>query len=421
MNLVEAQGERPREKFAAPTEIEQATALQTIQDIYKAEIELSKKPKEKLRTAKKFYSVALATTDDLTSRYVLLQMARDVAAEGDESWLVLDAIDAIGEDFNVNVPLMVHESLSKAFDNSLTLKGAKARHSKLVVLELSFTRALDAQYTDHYDEAEKLYRLSLDCASALKDKEWPDRIVASLSKMAPLATRHRAAKEAERTLETNPADGAANRLVGEYLCTVKFDLKKGMPFFLKADRDDFRAAAKRYLNNETDWIEIGDRWWKIAEGMQAEDKSRYQLISAICYWRVYRELSGVTKARVDRAIEQISKELVKDYAILKYREISGDYSADSTSDRFFSLTCDPMFGPSLIWDTRKRVSHKWEFRHGQWWLMFGATSVCIVERLDQDHISLLMIESRSESFEPANPSDLRKPGIVAGRVAKGTH
>ena len=83
--------------------------------------------------------------------------------------------------------------------------------------------------------------------------------------------------DAQKKLETTPTDGAANLLVGKFLCFVKSDWENGLPRLVLGSDDVLRANAekdaKAATGTATDKVEAAESWHKLAAPLDPLQKS----------------------------------------------------------------------------------------------------------------------------------------------------
>src|SRR3954464_8230351 len=68
-------------KEPVPEDAAQKQSAKIIADVYKSENAAAKTPEQKLDLAKKLFSVGLATKNDPTGKFVLIRIAKDLAAQ----------------------------------------------------------------------------------------------------------------------------------------------------------------------------------------------------------------------------------------------------------------------------------------------------------------------------------------------------
>lgn len=418
--VVCAQEADPEKKLAVPTEEAQANALKVIKELYKPDYERAKKPQEKLLLARKLYKEAEATKDDVVSRYVLFRIVRDIAVNEDDIDLAIQGIDTIDSEYEVNIFALLHESLSKIFESSKKLKGLIARDLKEALMNRAFMRGNDAVILEKYEDAKKLHGLALDCAGELKDKEWKDFIAKEMLQAEKLAARHSYAMEAKKILESTPDDPAANRILGTYLCEANDDWSSGCSYLAKADNENLQAAAKIALVEKPDWVKVGDLCWTAAEEVGGSGQARLQLLAAIAYWNVYYELSGLTKTRVDRALDQVPAEVISDHAAYKWRAMAGKYINSRAFEDGIVLSWQPFLGESFSWKAQSITSYRGRFDKGRWLFNLKSGTIGVVERIDADRLAVFTIPAKESTREPKDVADLakRRGQIIFERAEK---
>ncbi len=141
------------------------------------------------------------------------------------------------------------------------------------------------------------------------------KVVAELAtEIDGIAKSFEALKPALEALKKNPDDPLANLAVGRYRCFIKGDWRVGLPLLAKGSDPDLKdAAAKEIAGADTSetQVALGDQWWTLADKMEGLAKRRVRARAAFWYDQALPELSGLSKAKVERRMKQVSAELVK--------------------------------------------------------------------------------------------------------------
>src|SRR5690606_25330584 len=66
--------------LSVPDEAAQKQTVQLIANLYKGEYDAAKTPEQQSELAKKLFRVGVESMDDVSGRYVLFRLARDIAA-----------------------------------------------------------------------------------------------------------------------------------------------------------------------------------------------------------------------------------------------------------------------------------------------------------------------------------------------------
>jgi hypothetical protein len=293
--------QEPVAKKMLPDDAAQKTALSVVADVYKPDYEKAKTPAQKIELAKKLLGEGVATKDDPVSRFVLFRVARDIACQQGDFTTAFDAIGRINAEYNADALQMKLDAATAAVKG---LKTPKEHQACAAILAPLIDEAIA---TDRYDHAKSLAELTLGCAREGRDSDRIKQMVAKLKEVAEITAEFEKVKEAKVALEAKPTDPNANFAVGRFLCLVKGDWKRGVTMLALGDNEEFKAAALLELEAQPDSLNVGDVWWKIAEGLEATAKSRAQVHAGEWYRKALPGLSGLTKTRVEKLIAQLPK------------------------------------------------------------------------------------------------------------------
>jgi hypothetical protein len=105
---------QPPAKIPVPGDAAQEESLATIREIYSKEYNDAKTAAQKKSLAEKLLEKASDPANDPVARYVLLGLARDVAALAGEADLALQAIDELAKRYDIDADAMKREALAKS-------------------------------------------------------------------------------------------------------------------------------------------------------------------------------------------------------------------------------------------------------------------------------------------------------------------
>ena len=291
-------------RLPVPDAAVQAEALELIRDVYREEWDRAQKAEEKTALANKLLAQAVKSLDDPAGRFVLLRLARDVAAQAGDAETALAAVDRIGNTYEVDVLQMRVECLqavAKAASGSSQIK-ALARQA------IALVDAAVAE--DDYELAKYFGELANASARRARDFLLVKQIVARMKEVDGQAKVFAQYKEALATLEKKPTDPQANLTAGRYLCLLRGDWDQGVPMLALGSDEALKAAASKELGGATSataQVGLGDGWWDLAE--QTDGEAKRALLERAAHW--YRQaapkLTQLLKLRVEKRIQSIEQ------------------------------------------------------------------------------------------------------------------
>lgn len=296
--------QEPKSRAAIPDEAAQQTALAVVAEVYKNDYEKAKTPLQKVELAKKLLQEGTATKDDPVGRFVLLRVARDIAAQQGDLATAFTAIDRISGEYEVDQMQMRLGSATMA------AKAPKLAKGHLVCAVLLAPLIDEAIAADRYEQAKSFAELSLVCAREDKDIDRIKQSVAKLKEIEEIAADFKNVTEAKVALEAKSTDPDANFIVGKFLCFVKGDWQRGVAMLALGSNEELKVASVMELETKPDAIKLGDAWWKIAESHEGTAKARTQAHSAEWYRKALPGLSGLTKAKTEARLKEIDAQKV---------------------------------------------------------------------------------------------------------------
>ncbi len=307
--------------------------MQQARDLYKDESAGAGTSKEKQVLANKILQKAEQTEDDPGGAYALFCLAREIAVAAVDAERALQIVDAMAERYEVD---------------ALGAKGG-------VLLELAKSTADHAALTEE----------ALDLADAAVDGERYE-LAARLSKLA-LVEAGRAGQSqvqqdakafadyvaARAALADKPNDRAANFRAGAYLCFVKGDWEKGLPYLSKGSNERLKKPAERERSKPpatvAAQVELADAWWSAGRAMNDRAKRDAILVHAGDWYRLVKP--GLTGADEAKRVEERLKEVD---AIPAQQPAAASYARGSllpriTFGKWFPLLTLP--NTLIGWDT----------------------------------------------------------------------
>jgi hypothetical protein len=291
-----------QERQPIPDDAAQKAAFDLIAEVYKADFDAAKTPVQKFELATRLMQVGIATNVDIAGQFVLLRIARDIAAENGDLDTALDAIDQFDSRFECDRYSLQLDAASTAAKATKT----PADHAALAATLVSVID--DAINSDRYDDAKVLAELALGCARQARDRIRTQQLAAKVKDIDEIQVESVKVQAALKVLAERPADPDSNFAVGRFLCLVKGDWQRGIPMLALGSDDDFKSAAVLELEDTPNALRIGDAWWSIAERVEGTPKTRAQGYAGKWYRKALRNLSGLNKTRVERIVASIPPE-----------------------------------------------------------------------------------------------------------------
>jgi hypothetical protein len=249
--------------------------------------------------------LARQTNNDPALRYVALVTARDLAGAAGDIGLALGIIDEIATQFTTDTLSMKAVIVQLAIDKTT----AKEEDEAIVALALSMLE--DALAQDNYGAGDVLVK----AGTAAAAKAQSDTLASKVKRAAQ--DLQQARKEFGRmapiiaVLAQTPDDPAANVAMGRYQCLVKGNWDKGLPMLLKGQDKVYGGLASRDLaapKEPPGQLDLGDEYAALAGNEKG--LTQKMLLKRALHWYAMCLPAlprGLSKVRVDKAVEDISK------------------------------------------------------------------------------------------------------------------
>lgn len=286
-------------KEPVPDAASQQSALQTIASIYKPDYESAKTPQQKQELAKKLMSVGVATTDDATGRFVLLRVARDIAAQESDIPTAFKCIEHMTESFEVDplpMKLTVVQTAAQEANGYLEHQALADQIAPCVD---------DAIASDQYDIAKSFCELALKCAQEGRDPNKAQLIQGRMLQVEEMGVAFEQVRTAMQMLQSDPENPEANAVVGRYLSLIKGEWDSGLKLIASGNEADLKALALLEAGPNPDPVQIADRWWSLGQSLDGLERFNVDVHAANWYQKALSGTSGLTKARITERLKNL--------------------------------------------------------------------------------------------------------------------
>jgi hypothetical protein len=289
-------------KHSIPDGASIAEGKKLIAEVYRDHYVKATTPALKQALAKKLVEDGTKTNDDRAAQYSLFLVARRIAMEIGDVDLAMQTVELTSKSFDVDVGAMQQEVIE---DIAPQVKTPEDHYSLARHIGRLLPPHLQA---DRYEAAGKQIASALEAAKKSKHadllKQWTRRAnEVAANEMAFVAT-----KAARETLEQQPADKAANAIVGKYACFVKNDWEKGLAMLALGDDADLQKLAEQDLkgaNNAAEQLALADAWHAVAQKREAAEQTALLQRARTLYQRALPGLSALPKRRVENRLQEI--------------------------------------------------------------------------------------------------------------------
>lgn len=292
-------------KHPIPDPETQQKMLAEIRQIFEKEYKAAQKPDEKAKLADLLYRQGTETRDNPPAQYMLFVEARNLALESGNKDVLDRSLRRIAHNFEVDFV-----EFGAAFFEEAAKRGRTAPANKAAA-QIALDLAQEAFGKDKLAEAVRLAASALEMARKASDSLTIKKAAAVRRKLEDFQPRYEAFLKASAQLQTNPDDPDANLAYGSYLCFAKQEWPSGLRHLAKGNHPALKALADLELAAPTEYpkmVELGDKWWEAADTTANETlKEAYRARAGYWYRRVQSHVSGLTKTRVDRRLQELAQ------------------------------------------------------------------------------------------------------------------
>ncbi|MFH1264311.1 MAG: hypothetical protein ABIK89_01190 [Planctomycetota bacterium] len=299
--------DEPVKRLPVPDAASQAKSLQAVRSLYGEEFEQATSPLQKARIAEKLFDQALATQQDPTGRYVLLNVAMRVGVEAGDISAAFRAIEEMARSYEIDGRKLKSTVLADMARPTKT----RTENRAFAATALAAINGVIAD--DDYETAQRLAELALPAAQKARDGTLVRQIRAKTKEIEEGAEAYQAFQNVLATLKEKPDDPAASLAAGCHYCFRKGDWERGIPLLAHGDNADLKAVAQRELAGvpvATDMVKTAEIWYDLAQREPGVRKAAMLDRAAHWYRRALPKLSGLTELQARKRMEEIGRSSV---------------------------------------------------------------------------------------------------------------
>ncbi|MDW8036988.1 MAG: hypothetical protein RMI90_03000 [Thermoguttaceae bacterium] len=295
------------ERLPIPDAEAQQKALAEIHQLFERDYKAAQKPEEKSKLAETLYRLATETRDNPVAQYMLFVEARNLALESGNKNILDRTLRRIAQNFEVDLA----ELSAGVFEEAA--KRGRSPAANQAAAQVALDLANEAFGRDKLPEAIRLAQAAGELARKASDSLTVKKAVALRRRYEEFQPRYQAFLKAAQTLQTNPEDPEANLAYGFYLCFAKQEWPSGLRHLSKGNDPLLKTLAEEELKltgppNTTSMVVLGDKWWDASNSVSTETtREAYRARAAYWYRRAQPHLSGLTKTRIERRLQELAQ------------------------------------------------------------------------------------------------------------------
>jgi hypothetical protein len=291
----------PTPKIAVPDVAAQRRASQEINSVYGDDIVKAKRPEAKAALAKKLLQAATETKDDPATKYVILGMARDLAAGGDDADTAFTILSELAQ-YQIDGLKMKTDVLAGMS------RVARTPQEALSLANRASSVVDEAIAADRYALAMQLAELSASWAKMAKNPDAISQAGTQLEDVREIDAAFARAQKASAILSKKPNDPEASLSLGRFHAFQKGQWNAGLPMLAAGSDPDIKALAGSELANPAGnekQVELADRWWAAAAKEKGLAQRQMRRHAARWYESALPNLTGLAKAKAEKRLNEI--------------------------------------------------------------------------------------------------------------------
>ena len=301
LQSLSAFAQAPSAKLPIPDAASKKKASANIKELFGDQFKKALLASKKIALAKELLQEGVASKDNPASRYVLLRIAKDIAAGAGDADTAFNAIDQMHKYYSLDVVKLKYDTLIIAAGK------AKTKTASKVIVEKASLLIEDSVKADNYKQTQELGKIALTAVRKLRDSKILKQIKSRNEDIGVIAKEYEKVKTALKTLESKPVDGAANQSVGMFYCLFKGNWDKGLHMLALGDDASLKSLALKELEGATtqsELLSLGNGWWNQAAKEEGMVQKQMQAHAAIWYREAMPKLTGIDKRTIAKRLEQ---------------------------------------------------------------------------------------------------------------------
>lgn len=293
---------------AVPDADKQQAADKQVRELFEKEFSAAKKPADKVALASTLMRSAEDTRDDPAAMYVLMNIARTLAAEGGDATLALRAVTRLAAHFEID------ERSEKLNALSRVVVHASDASSLRTAYDAAYSLATEYAAEDKYDETTRALKVAQETARKAKEDEIARQLTARLSQVTAIRDQYRAVKDSLEKLQTDPNDADANLDAGRWYWFVKDQVDRGLKHFARSNDPELKAAAEKDITNPTktdDQVAVAEAWSELAAKRKPPEKVLFEVRAFQWYLRASANAFGLQKPKIEKRIDTLRNAIEK--------------------------------------------------------------------------------------------------------------
>ncbi|HVR86169.1 MAG TPA: hypothetical protein VMU54_17740 [Planctomycetota bacterium] len=289
-------------RLPVPGADKQRDAERLVRDVFKEQY-ARKAPADRQALARSLLIQTKEAKDDPATLWVLYRDARELAVQGGDPDLTVEAVEAAARVFDIDPLATKNAALVLVAKNTRTPGDSLSLVNALLVLVDELLAA------DQYDLADKAVGLALQSARRTGDVPLAFRVSTRSGEVAEAKSLFQSLKAVVQTMAVKPEDPPANAEMGQFLCFVKGSWDLGMRFLAKGSDPTLQSLAAKELAHPLQSAElsaIADGWMELASKEKSSlKKPQMTLHAKSLYEAALPEATGLLKVKVEKRIREL--------------------------------------------------------------------------------------------------------------------
>ncbi len=295
---------RPARKasLSVPKTSELAKSRTLIKEVFAADFAKATNDNGRRGLANKLLGQARQEENSPVERYAALEIAQELAIDAKAVKLAIEIADEFGVWFEGDsMPRLVAvvQGLSKS---------CRSTAERTLLAKAALQLVGDATAADRYVEVARILEVATTAAIASRNTGLQEAVKVVGERVDAAKAALGTYQNALKLLAKDSTDPAANLVAGRFLCFVRGDWSKGVPYLARCSDANLRKAAEKEMArpaDSDDWEALGDAWQAAADGASESDRAACAASAEFWYAKALDASSGLRKVKIQRAMQKV--------------------------------------------------------------------------------------------------------------------
>ncbi len=288
--------------LAVPKAAEIAKSTSLIKDVFAADFAKATDDNGRRGLAKKLLDQAWQQEDAAVERYAALQIAQRLAIDAKGVNLAITIADEFGAWFE-------GDPHARLVDVVRALgKTCRSTTERTTLAKSALQLADEAIVADRYVEAARIMEIATTAAIGSRNMALQEAAKVVNERIDAAKAALGAYQNALKLLAKDSANTEANLVAGRFLCFIRGQWVKGVPYLARCSDENLRKSAAKEMakpDGVEDWEALGNLWQAASKAASEGDRVACAASAEYWYGKALAASTGLRKVKIQRSLQSV--------------------------------------------------------------------------------------------------------------------